>query len=260
MGVSSHCPPLHSFRRCAHLVHVWIQAVCTRYLEEETDIGSSFGTIASPMTTPLRALTPALNSIRHLTDCVATEALQLCFRDRSSGGASSPGALAKLRLWQTSGTASDSSSCSHPLTHSSTTFHSSHTFQEKPQHLQCHGFSISTAPSVNTSIFQLPSVRNFSSQSRRAFVAHTFQKSSNTRSSSYPSSILALSFSTSSKEQSATPVPASEGGAASNPWINTPNLLSMGRAVSGPVIAYLIMEDQWAIAITALAVSGVSQT
>ncbi|MEW5299431.1 MAG: hypothetical protein WDW36_002449 [Sanguina aurantia] len=69
-------------------------------------------------------------------------------------------------------------------------------------------------------------------------------------------SISAVSFSTSSKERSATPAPPSEGGAASNPWVNTPNLLSMGRAVSGPVIAYLIMDDQWAIAITALAVSG----
>lgn len=209
------------------------------------------------MTTPLRALTPALNSIRRLTDCVAAEALQLCFSSRSSGSVSSLGALTKLRLWQTHGTTSDSASCSHHLSYSTTTSHISH---EPHQHPAFHGMSTLTAPSP--SILQSPLVRTFSTGPRRACIPHTVQRSSNTQLSFFPSSytISALSFSTSSKDQSATPVPASEGGAASNPWINTPNLLSMGRAVSGPVIAYLIMEDQWAIAITALAVSGVSQT
>ena len=39
---------------------------------------------------------------------------------------------------------------------------------------------------------------------------------------------------------------------------NIPNGLSMARLLSGPVIAWLILNEQWGVALASLAVSGAS--
>ena len=39
---------------------------------------------------------------------------------------------------------------------------------------------------------------------------------------------------------------------------NIPNGLSMARLLSGPAIAWLILNEQWAVALVSLAVSGAS--
>lgn len=39
---------------------------------------------------------------------------------------------------------------------------------------------------------------------------------------------------------------------------NIPNAISIARMVSGPVIAWLVLNEQWGIALVSLAVSGAS--
>ena len=39
---------------------------------------------------------------------------------------------------------------------------------------------------------------------------------------------------------------------------NLPNALSMARLVSGPAIAFLILNEQWGAALVSLAISGTS--
>ena len=38
--------------------------------------------------------------------------------------------------------------------------------------------------------------------------------------------------------------------------LNVPNALSMGRLISGPIVAYLILEGHWAAAMGTLTVAG----
>jgi len=40
--------------------------------------------------------------------------------------------------------------------------------------------------------------------------------------------------------------------------INIPNALSVGRLLSGPLVAHLIMQHQWPAALTTLAIAGIS--
>ena len=39
---------------------------------------------------------------------------------------------------------------------------------------------------------------------------------------------------------------------------NIPNALSLARLVSGPAIAWLILDEQWGVALVSLAISGAS--
>lgn len=39
---------------------------------------------------------------------------------------------------------------------------------------------------------------------------------------------------------------------------NVPNAISMARFASGPVIAWLVLSEQWGVALVSLAVSGAS--
>lgn len=39
---------------------------------------------------------------------------------------------------------------------------------------------------------------------------------------------------------------------------NVPNAISVARLVSGPVIAWLVLNEQWGIALVSLAISGAS--
>ena len=48
----------------------------------------------------------------------------------------------------------------------------------------------------------------------------------------------------------------SEAGWTHKEVYNIPNALSMARLVSGPAIAWLILNEQWGIALVSLAVSG----
>ncbi len=50
----------------------------------------------------------------------------------------------------------------------------------------------------------------------------------------------------------------SETGWTHQAVYNIPNALSMARLVSGPVIAWLILNEQWGVALVSLAVSGAS--
>ena len=51
-----------------------------------------------------------------------------------------------------------------------------------------------------------------------------------------------------------------EENTAADPLWNWPNGISMARLVSGPVIAYLILDGHWSLALGSLAVSGRSLT
>lgn len=48
----------------------------------------------------------------------------------------------------------------------------------------------------------------------------------------------------------------SEAGWTHKEMYNIPNALSMARLVSGPAIAWLILSQQWGVALASLAVSG----
>ncbi len=50
----------------------------------------------------------------------------------------------------------------------------------------------------------------------------------------------------------------SEAGWTHQAIYNIPNALSMARLVSGPVIAWLILNEQWGVALVSLAISGAS--
>lgn len=39
---------------------------------------------------------------------------------------------------------------------------------------------------------------------------------------------------------------------------NIPNAISVARLVSGPVIAWLVLNEQWGVALVSLAISGAS--
>lgn len=39
---------------------------------------------------------------------------------------------------------------------------------------------------------------------------------------------------------------------------NAPNVISVARLVSGPVIAWLVLSEQWGVALVSLAISGAS--
>ena len=49
-----------------------------------------------------------------------------------------------------------------------------------------------------------------------------------------------------------------QAGWTSEAVYNIPNGLSMARLLSGPAIAWLILNEQWGVALASLAVSGAS--
>ncbi|KAL0042941.1 hypothetical protein WJX79_004562 [Trebouxia sp. C0005] len=65
-----------------------------------------------------------------------------------------------------------------------------------------------------------------------------------------------------SKKQKTTPQQRkhtlSEAGWTHQTVYNIPNALSMARLVSGPIIAWLILNEQWGVALVSLAISGAS--
>lgn len=60
------------------------------------------------------------------------------------------------------------------------------------------------------------------------------------------------------EQQQASPAAASSTATGKNEVWNTPNLLSLSRALSGPVLSYQISQDMWVPAVGLLLVAGVS--